>query len=201
LATFAHRLWEHHNPEPDQAYYTSNALRLFTEGLERRSEGQVLDVGPVCCENIRFFANRIRRFYVCDMFLRLDRNRRNSLPLSQAWRYLDYPPQSFDGILLWEFVDRLDDREVERLAELCYTMVRPKGTVMVFVLGEQPVPPTVNTFVIGDGYQLYLRPQPHLDLPLHIRQNREVLSLMAPFRPIKSFIYLHGFREFLFQRD
>ena len=160
----------------------------------------MLDVGPVCCENIRFFANRVKRFYVCDMFLRLDRKRRNRFPLSQAWRYLDYPPQSFDGIVLWELVDRLDDREVGKLADLCYTMVRPRGTVMVFVLGEQSAPPTVNSFVIGDGYQIYQRPQPHLDLPLHIRQNREVLALMAPLRPIKSFIYLHGFREFIFQR-
>ena len=201
MATFAHRPWEQHNPEPDRTYYTSNALRLFAERLERRREGQVLDMGPVCCENIRFFANRVKRFHVCDMFLRLDRKRRNSLPLSQAWRHLDYPPQSFDGILLWELVDRLDDREVKRLADLCYTMVKPKGTVLVFVLGEQSAPPTVNTFVIRDGYQIYQRLQPHLDLPLHRRQNREVLSLMEPLRPIKSFIYLHGFREFLFQRN
>lgn len=201
MATFAHRPWEQHNPEPDRTYYTSNALRLFAERLERLSEGQVLDVGPVCCENIRFFANRVKRLHVCDMFLRLDRKRRNSLPLSQAWRHLDYPPQSFDGILLWELVDRLDDREVKRLADLCYTMVKPKGTVLVFVLGEQSAPPTVNSFVIGAGYQIYQRLQPHLDLPLHRRQNREVLSLMEPLRPIKSFTYLHGFREFLFQRN
>ncbi len=201
MATFAHRLWEHHNPEPDQAYYTSNALRLFTEGLERRSEVQVLDVGPVCCENIRFFANRIRRFYVCDIFLRLDRNRRNNLPLSQAWRYLDYPPQSFDGILLWDLADHLDDREVVRLVELCRTMVRPGGMVAVFVLGAKVLSNTVNSFVIGDGLRLNLRPQPHLDLPLYVRQNREVLSLFTPFTPVRSFIYRTGLREFLFQLD
>ena len=97
--------------------------------------------------------------------------------------------------------DRLDDRGVKKLADICYTMVKPKGTVMVFVLGEQSASPTVNSFVIGDGYRIYQRPQPHLYLPLHRRQNREVLSLMEPLRPINSFIYLHGFREFIFQRN
>lgn len=201
MASLAHRAGEGAYPEPDLADYTSNVLRLFVEALRLRREPQVLDVGPVCGENISFLAHRVRRLYVCDMFLRVDRDRRKGVPLSWTWRRLDYPPQSFDGILLWDLADHLDDREVVRLVELCRTMVRPGGMVAVFVLGAKVLSNTVNSFVIGDGLRLNLRPQPHLDLPLYVRQNREVLSLFTPFTPVRSFIYRTGLREFLFQLD
>ena len=201
MASLAHRAGEGAYPEPDLADYTSNVLRLFVEALRLRQEPQVLDVGPVCGENISFLAHRVRRLSVCDLFIRVDRDRRKGVPLSWTWRHLDYPPQSFDGILLWDLADHLDDREVVRLVELCRTMVRPGGMVAVFVLGAKVLSNTVNSFVIGDGLRLNLRPQPHLDLPLYVRQNREVLSLFTPFTPVRSFIYRTGLREFLFQLD
>jgi hypothetical protein len=80
-------------------------------------------------------------------------------------------------------------------------MMKPGGMVTVFVLGAKSLSNTVNSFVIGDGLRLSLRPQPHLDLPLYVRQNREVLSLFTPFTPVRSFIYRNGLREFLFQLD
>ena len=187
--------------ESDPADYTSSVLHLFVEALERRQEAQVLDLGPVCGENITFLAHQVQRLYVCDMFIRLDRNRRKGVPLSWTWRQLDYPPQSFDGILLWDLADHLDDQEMRRLVELCRTMIKPGGMVTVFVLGAKVLSNTVNSFVIGDGLRLHLRPQPHLDLPLHVRQNREVLSLFTPFTPVRSFIYRSGLREFLFRPD
>jgi hypothetical protein len=195
------RPWEDTQSESVPAFYTSNVLRFFAEDLERRRETQVLDMGPVCGENISFFASRVKRLYVCDMFLRLDLDRRKGLSPGLAWRHLEYPPQSFDGILLWELADRLGEREARKLTELCSSLVRPGGKVVVFVLGDQAVPPVVNSFVIGDGFRVYLRPQPHLDLPMRGRQNRDVLSMMTPFKPVKSFIYRNGLREFLFKHD
>ena len=195
------RPWEAPQSESVPVFYTSNVLRFFAENLERRRETQVLDMGPVCGENISFFARRVKRLYVCDMFLRLDLDRRKGLPQRLAWRHLDYPPQSFDGILLWELADRLEDREARKLTELCSSLVRPGGKVVVFVLGEQAVPPVVNSFVIGDGFRVYLRPQPHLELPMRRRQSRDVLSMMTPLKPVKSFIYRNGLREFLFKHD
>jgi len=201
LAISTNQLWEDPSLEPELASYTSNVLPLFVKGLEGREEGQALDVGPICGSNITFFAQRVKRLYVCDMFLCLDRNRRKGLPLSRVVQYLDYPPKSFDGILLWNLIDHLNDSEVRRVVKLGEKMVRPGGMVMVIVLGEKAIDQPLNSFVIGDEFRLYLRPQPHLDLPFHMRQNREVLALLAPFTLVKSFIYRNGIREFLFQRD
>jgi len=200
-AISTHLLREEGSLDSKPVTHTSNVIRLFIDGLERQQKGQVLDIGPVCSENINFLAQHVMRLYVCDMFLQFDQERRKDLPISNLWQHLDYPPQSFDGILLWDLIDHLEDREVCRLVELCIKMLRPGGLVMVFSLGEQATQTVINSFVIRDSFQLDLRPQPHLDLPFHMHQNREVLSLLTPFTLVKSFIYHNGLRQFLFQRD
>jgi len=181
--------------------YSSNALQLFMEHLQEGPDTKLLDVGPVCQENIRFFASRVKRLYVCDMFIRLGRCIHKGSPVDQIWDEVDYPPQSFDGILLWELADRLDDPDVKRLVTLCHTLLRSGGMAMVVVLGDQSGSSAANTFVVGQNFRVHLRPQRHLHLPLHRRQNRDVLSMMAPFIPAQSFICRPGFMEFLFRRE
>jgi hypothetical protein len=189
------------NHDPGAVGYTSNALKLFMEHLQQRPERNLLDVGPVCQENIRFFASRVKKLYVCDMFIRLGRCIRKGSPVDQIWDKLDYPPQKFDGILLWELADRLADPDVKRLVKLCHTLLRPGGMAMVVVLGDQSGSSAANAFVVGQNFRVYLRPQPHLHLPLRSRQNRDVLSMMAPFIPARSFICRPGFMEFLFKKE
>ena len=200
-AISTHLLREEDSLDPDPVTHTSNVIRLFIDGLERQQKGQVLDIGPVCSENINFLAQHVMRLYVCDMFLQLDQEQRKDISTSNPWQHLDYPPQSFDGILLWDLIDHIEDNEVSRFVELCTKMLRPDGLLMVFSLGEQETQTAVNSFVIGEGFQLELRPQPHLDLPFHMRHNREILALLSPFTLVKSFIYHNGLRQFLFQRD
>ena len=181
--------------------YTSNALNLFMEHINQQPQSRLLDVGPVCQENIRFFASRVWKHYVCDMFIRLDRCIRQGDPVYKILSELDYPPESFDGILVWELADRLNEQDVNRLVTLCYAMLKPGGMAMVMVMGDQIASSETKSFVVGQNYRVYLRPQPHLDLPLRGRQNRDVLSMMAPFIPAKSFICRPGFMEFLFRRE
>jgi len=190
--------------EDFSADYASDALRLFIANFQQLQDSQVLDIGPVCGDNINFLAQQVKRIYVCDMFTRLDRDKRKGLQSGRVWRHLDYPAETFDGILLWDLCDRLDDREVGRLVDLCHTMIKQGGILMLSALGEQVkdvTQPVINCFVIKDDFRLYLRPQPHLHLPLYGRQNRDVLSMLAPFRPVKSFTCRNGVREFLFRRD
>jgi len=183
--------------------YTSNVLQLFIEGLDAHPTAQVLDLGPVCQENIRFFARarRVKRLYVCDMFIRLERCLGKGDPVDRIWHELDYPPESFDGILIWELADRLDDGEVRSLVKLCYTLLKPGGMAVVLVLGEQAARLGVNSFVIGQDFKVRLRSQYHLHLPIRSRQNRDILAMMTPLKPAKSFICRPGFMEFLFIRD
>jgi len=189
------------NQHPGLESYTSNALKLFMKHLDQQPQSRLLDIGPVCQENIRFFARRVSKHYVCDMFIRLDRSIRKGDSVYKIWNELDYHPESFDGILVWELADRLDEQDVNRLVTLCHSMLKPGGMAVIMVMGDQVASSETRSFVVGQDYRIYLRPQPHLKLPLRGRQNRDVLSMMAPFIPAKSFICRPGFMEFLFRRE
>lgn len=187
-------------PESSPTYHTSNVLRLFMESLGKRREAQLLDVGPICEHNINFFAQRVKKLFVCDMFMQFDKVRRRDAPSTRAWQRLDYPPESFDGILLWELMDRLDDQEVQKGAEICHRMIKPGGMMVLFDPGDHTVSREVCSFVVEEGFKLQIRSQSHMKLTSHRRQSRDIIAMLAPFTQLRSFIYRNGYREFLFQR-
>ena len=82
------------------------------------------------------------------MFLRLDLARRKARPPSHAWQQLDYPSQSFDGIMLWGLIDYLDDREVRKLVDLCQDVLRPSG-ILLAAMATVPPPPSSSTSTIA----------------------------------------------------
>ena len=180
--------------------YNSTILKEFVDTLERLKDPQTLDVGPVCQENITFFALRMGRHYVCDMFLRLKGQKRKDLLSAKGWNHLDFPARTFDGIQLWDLCDHLEDEEVSRLVTLCHTMLRDKGLLMMIALEKKPLAPLANTFVIGHDCRLDIRPQPHLELPWNFRHNRALTSLLSDFTIVRSFRYHSGVREFLFKK-
>jgi hypothetical protein len=161
----------------------------------------VLDVGPVCGENVDFFAQRVKRVFVCDMFLRLDLARRKGLTQDQALQNMDYPSNSFDGIALWGLFDYLDDQGVFALITRCADMLKPSGTLLAVVQDEYNViDPGINSYVISKDFDVLRRPQPHLTLNSQRRHNRALLGMVDPFIPSKSFIYRGGIREILLRR-
>jgi hypothetical protein len=140
--------------------YDSMMLQLYTEtlsGLDQ--ELQILDLGPVCEENILYFSQRVKRFHVCDMFIRMERIRREGKSISTIWDDLDYPAQSFLGIHLWDLIEHLEDPDVNKLVDLCHIMLKPRGMLMVISFEEQLAPSIINSFVAQDEYHISMRPQ------------------------------------------
>jgi len=182
------------------ANYTSEILKLFLDPLARLKDGQMLDVGPVCEENIMFFASRLRRHYVCDMFLRLIREQSFARHSRNVWRHLDYPARFFDGIHLWDLCDHLDDKKVSQLVELCLSMLQPGGLLMLTAFEKPPSSARINSFIIQNGYQISYRVQPHLNLAWHCRHNRALMSMLAGFSIVKSLRYRNGIREILLKK-
>ena len=180
--------------------YSSTILELFVESLARWNDVQILDAGPVCQENITFFARRVKKHYSCDMFIRLHRALGEQPEPGNFCKHLDYPPRSFDGIQLWDLIDHLDDDQAKPLLERCFDMLRPAGLLMLITSEEIPEPATINTLVIGRNYRLDLRPQQHLELPWHGRHNRALMSLLAEFTSVRLFRYRNGLRELLLKK-
>jgi len=194
-------VYDYSNAEPSLAVFTSRMLKMYFENLYRSSTAQVLDLGPVCQENIIYFAQRVQRFHVCDLFLRLNRNRRKGLSTQKVRDDLDYAPGSFDGINLWDFIDHLKADEIGRLVNRCQILLKPGGMMTVTSFEKQWAPPQTHAFIIKDGYQVTFRLQDHLDLPRHYHSNRIMTAVFSEFRTVKSFIYRNGVREFLCKSD
>jgi hypothetical protein len=199
LPRYAERLLSQLHPDPAENTYTSSVLPLFVDYLERHPKGRLLDVGSVCGENIKFFASRVGKLYVCDLFQRLCRERRRGRSVSHIWPDLNYPVGSFEAVQVWDLGDHLEDRDFTRLVELCTLMVKPGGMLMLVAMGEGSGPPASNLYVIEEGFRLRVRSQPDLDPPLHHRHNRDLIAMLSPFKLVKSFIYRNGMREFLFE--
>ena len=180
--------------------YTSEILKLFIDTLGHLKDARVLDVGPVCENNIMFFAQWIKKHFICDMFLRLSRELSEGPLSGNVWRHLDYPPRSFDGIHLWDLCDHLDDEQVGSLVEHCRLMLQPEGLLMLVAFEKPPSPQEVNAFVIRKDYQLGYRVQSHLNLAWHCRHNRALMSLLTGFNIIKSLRYRNGIREVLLKK-
>ena len=115
--------------------------------------------------------------------------------------HLDYEPHSFDGINLWDLIDHLNDDDIGRLLNLCYTLLEPKGQMIITSFEEESAPSKIHSFVMKDGYQVTFRLQNHLDLPCYHRSNRIITGMLSEFRMVKSFLYRNGVREFLCRRD
>jgi hypothetical protein len=173
---------------------------MFVDRVERVSDPMVLDLGPACEENIRLFAGRLRRVYVCDMFGRLDRCLREGVSFDRAWKELDYSSEAFHGIVLWDLLDRLDDREAPHFVNRCRALLKPEGTVFLIAAAEEAEHPAVHTFAASPDFHVQQRVQPHLSLPARSRRSRDVLDMMGAFKLLRSFICRPGLVEFLFRR-
>jgi hypothetical protein len=181
--------------------YESQSLAFIMQELGNRPETQALDMGPVCSENIDFIARRINKLFVFDFFQRMDRHLRGELEAADPWQELDYGPDRFDCIFLWDLLDRLEDHDARHLMDLCYPLSKAGGLVMVCAFNDQRAQRGVDAFVVSNGFQITFRPQPHLNLPPRTRQNRDMMDLLTPYSLVKSFIYRNGVLEFLLRRE
>ena len=183
--------------ESETIAYTSKILQQLANRLEKQRRALVLDVGTVCNENINFFAQRAKKLFVCDIFAHMNRYQSSGLKTKSVWCHLDYEPNSFDVINLWNLVEHLNDNDAKRLTEICSKIVKKKG--LLFVIENDVSAQAVSSFVIGEDFQISLRPQTHLYFPWYCRHDRAVISLFTSFSTVKIFQYRKGIREFLFQ--
>ncbi|MEE9496659.1 MAG: class I SAM-dependent methyltransferase [Desulfobacterales bacterium] len=200
ISSFANQPLKQSHLTSDAQQYTSEILRLFLQHLKRQDESCVLDAGPVIDNNINFLARRVTKLFICDMLTRFKQHRQKHSPAKNVWQDLDYPDGQFDGILLWNIIDHIENRLVTELARICSRMMKPKGLLMVIAQDVKNRSSRQTFFTINENSKLCEHPFPDAELPTYRRENREIFSLMEPLSSAKSYIYRNGSREHLFQR-
>lgn len=194
----------------------SNSLKEFLELISDAPRSKVLDLGPVWQATVSFFVDKGFRVSTEDLlrnwkeFLTDEEERLRTAPVgaetgkvSQAMlaeKFLEgalqYPEESFSGVLAWDLLDYFDAEVVPRLMERIFYILRPGGA-MLALFHSRPAE-RFHRYRIADSQQIELLAAPTLAVHAHVFQNREILDLFEKFRSSKTFVGRDQVREALF---
>jgi hypothetical protein len=179
--------------------HESRMLKKYVDRLARCQKPEVLDLGPVCGNNISFFLNRIAKLHVCDVFSHLPQEKKNDPDAEKYVSLLDYKKHSFDGINLWDVPDHLGNRTLALLIPHLQSLLKPSGMLMMIASTTSEPQPYPLFFVIRNDCAVILQTKTEHRLSYYYRANRDIERSMKPFRQKHSFICTNGIREFLYK--
>jgi hypothetical protein len=195
---------------------TSNGLKEFLWLIGDARGGRILDLGQVSQATLTFFIEKGYRVSTEDFlrswkeFLTEEEERLRLAPVGEDSRKisqailaekflesaLQYPEESFHGILAWDLFDYFDAELVPRMMERLYSLLHPAGTLLA--LFHSRPPERFHRYRIVNPQTIELLPAPTLAIHSRVFQNREILDLFGKFRSSKTFVGRDQLREGLF---
>lgn len=194
----------------------SNGLKEFLWLLSDAQRGKLLDMGQVSQNTLNFFIGKGFRVSTED-FLRswrefmsaeedarrktlLDKNTEFPSVGTLAARFLEdilqYPPESFHGIMAWDLFDYMEPELLKRVVPRLHEILRPGGVVLA--LFHSRTPERYCRYRILENQTFELLPTPPLAPHVRVFQNREMLDLFGQFRSSKTYVGRDQLREGLF---
>jgi len=204
-------------PESDQTTTrVSNGLKEFLWNLDGLGRGTLLDLGPAWQTTLNFFIERGFRVTSDDLlrswkdFLAEEEVRLKNAassaenidltPAGRAARFvqasLQYPPSSFDAVLLWDILDYLEPAVAKQSVACLTELLRPGG--IVFAMFHSKKPEGFQRYRVADSSTLQVLSATALCPAQRVYQNREIQDLFNRFRTVKSFVGRDQLRESLF---
>jgi hypothetical protein len=187
------------SPFEDTAH-GSRMLKQYVKLLARCYNPEILDMGPVCGNNISFFLDYAAKLHVYDVLAHTNDNSRQP-GLAFLIKNLTYKKNSLDGIHLWDMHDHLDNKTFGSMLSELSLLLKPHGLLVMIssnvVLGQQPFFQYLKT---DKDLTVMLQKDRSRRLPYFYRTNRDIEKVMKPFERIGSYICTNGVREFLFRR-
>jgi hypothetical protein len=186
----------------------SNGLRQFFESLQGKARMNILDLGGASQANVNFITQQGHKLYTEDLLVGLDRlasltrepGSRDSLPTRFVEDSLNFSAAEFDGILVWDMLEFLDEDVLVAAVARLQTVLKPGGTLLSFfhthAKGES-VP--VYRYQIRDRQTLHLHPRLVRPLPRAFN-NRHLERMFVNFRSVKFFLSKENLREVIVTR-
>ena len=197
---------------------TSNGLKEFLWLMSDVPHARVLDLGPVWQATVNFFLEKGYRISTDDLlgtwkeFVSAEEERLRAAPLTSegysarltasalADKFLEnalqYPEDSFHGVLGWDLFDYFDPAVSSRIMDRLFGILHPGGAVLA--LFHSRAPERFHRYRIIDTQTVELVAAPTLAVHARVFQNREILELFAKFRSSKTFVGRDQVREGLF---
>jgi len=179
---------------------------------------RVLDLGPVWQATVNFFLEKGYRISTDDLlgtwkeFVSAEEERLRAAPLTSegysarltasalADKFLEnalqYPEDSFHGVLGWDLFDYFDPAVSSRIMDRLFGILHPGGAVLA--LFHSRASERFHRYRIIDTQTVELVAAPTLAVHARVFQNREILELFAKFRSSKTFVGRDQVREGLF---
>jgi hypothetical protein len=205
-------------PEPQETTRSSNGLKEFLWNLDGLGRGTLLDLGPAWQTTLTFFIERGFRVTSDDIlrdwsqFLTEEEAKAKATeivtpesfaertPEARAKRFLEenlqYPPSSFDALLLWDVLDYLEPSLAKLMIGQLTDLLRP-GAV-VFAMFHSKKPAGFQRYRVADTNTLQVLSAKTIFPAQKVYQNREIQDLFGRFRTMKSFVGRDQLRETLF---
>jgi hypothetical protein len=194
----------------------SNGLKEFLWLISDVPRGRVLDLGPIYQSTLNFFVEKGYRVSSEDIlrawkdFLTAEEESLRIAPAGDGWgklspsalaskfleTALQYPAESFHGVLAWDLFDYFDPEAVPSLVQRLSSVVHPGGAVLA-LFHSHPAQ-RFHRYRILDKQTIELVPAPTIAVHTRVFQNRELLGLFEDFRSSKSFVGRDQVREALF---
>jgi hypothetical protein len=201
----------------------SNGLKEFLRHLGKPEHGQMLDLAPVSQATTDFVTGRRFKLYANDILrswhdflaaelaaLRVSGSSAQGAagaanrpdPAERAARFvssfLDYPAETFHGVLAWDLIDYLPREVGQAVVARLHELVRPGGAILA-IFHSRP-PDRFHRYRVGNGESLECIPAAALVPFARVLPNREILNLFGKFRSSKTFVGRDQIREALFTR-
>jgi hypothetical protein len=193
-----------------------NALKEFLWLTNDIPRARLLDLGPAWQSTITFFIEKGYRVTTDDLLktwkdykvseeerLRSNMNAENAdrISLSELadtflTTALQYPEQSFHGVLAWDLFDYFDAEMMPRVIDRLFKLLHPGGSVLT--LFHSRATERFQRYRVIDGQNIEVVAAPTLCVHARVLQNREIMDLFSNFRSSKTFVGRDQVREGLF---
>lgn len=188
----------------------STGFNQFTRTILRPDGQKILDLGPTSASNINFLTGLGHKAYNEDVLAAANASRlvipgpEEGSTTVDVVRFLaedlQYEPETFDAVLMWDVCDYLPEPLVKPVVERIYQITKPRGAMLAFFhTREAGVEAPYYRYHIKDENLLELQQGPHFQLKRTF-QNRHVEGLFHDFNSIKFFLGKENIREVLLLR-
>lgn len=187
----------------------SNGLRQFFEHVRREGRLRILDLGGASQANVNYIALQGHKLYTEDLLVGMDQfasapGKPPAGGTGAAARFLaenlHFPAEHFDGILVWDALEFLDEEILPAAVSRMQTILKPGGAALSFFHTQargQTV--AIYRYLIRDHQTLQLRPRWAKPLPRAFN-NRNLERLFSSFHSVKFFLAKDGLREVIATR-
>ncbi len=188
----------------------STGFHHFTRAILRPDGQKVLDLGPTSSSNIHFITGLGHKAYNEDVLMAANASRLVIPGVEEGSATVDverflaeelqYEPESFDAVLMWDVCDYLPEPLVKPVVERIYRITKPRGALLAFFhTRDAGAEAPYYRYHIKNEETLELQQGPRFQLQ-RVFQNRHVENLFRDYHSIKFFLGKENIREVLLVR-